>query len=277
MLGRKSLYLAGFFLFTAASLLCGWAEDLNSLIALRALQGIGGGLLGANSMAVLVRSVPLENRAHAIGLFTTAQAIGVSTGPVVGGLLLDALGWCWVFWVAVPFGSVAFLLGWLVLPRTADRVTDRRYDWHGAVLLVPSLVLAIVVLNQVAVWSPTSPAMILCVAGSITFLLLFVRQEKRADWPLVDLALLRSRGFASGIGGAVLAYALLYGMLFLMSFVFVRGLDNSGTVAGIKLAVIPIALGLMAPLGIASSEHFTSRASAPPAWPCASWRSPPWP
>jgi EmrB/QacA subfamily drug resistance transporter len=259
MLGRKSLYLAGFFLFTAASLLCGWAEDLNWLILLRALQGIGGGLLGANSITILVKSVPLEKRAQAIGLFTTAQAIGVSTGPIVGGLLLDALGWRWVFWVAVPFGFFAFLFGWLVLPRTADRVTGRCYDWYGALLLLPSLVLAIVVLNQVSVWSLTSPAMVLCVAGSITFLLLFVQREKRADWPLVDLALFRSPGFASGISGVVLGYALLYGMLFLVSFVFVKGLDNSGSVAGIKLSVIPIALGLIAPLGITYSERFTTR------------------
>jgi len=259
MFGRKLPYLGGFVLFTVASLLCGWTENLDCLIALRVLQGIGGGLLDANSMAILVKSMPTDKRARAVGLFTAAQAVGVSTGPVAGGLLLDALGWRWIFWAAVPFGLAAFILGWLVLPRTTDRASYEQFDWCGALLLVPSLVLAVLVLSQVSAWPLTSPAMALCIVGSVMFLLLFVRQEKRARWPVVDLALFRSRGFAAGIVGVGLGYALLYGMLFLMSFALLKGLENSARVAGIKLAVIPIMLGLVAPLGIAFSERFTSR------------------
>ena len=85
MMGRKLPYLLGFALFTLASLLCGRAETLEQLVALRALQGVGGGLLGANSMTILVSSVPADNRPHAIGWFTTAQAVGVSLGPIAGG------------------------------------------------------------------------------------------------------------------------------------------------------------------------------------------------
>ncbi len=259
MFGRKLLYLGGFALFTGASLLCGQADALDHLIAYRALQGIGGGLLGANSMAILVKSVPVDKRARAIGLFTAAQAIGVSAGPIVGGLLLDALGWRWIFWAALPFGASAFVLGWLVLPRSTGMTRDTTFDWAGAVLLVPSLVLAILALNQVSVWRLASPEMILCVAGSIVFLALFVRQEKRAAVPLVDLKLFRNRAFAGGIAGVALGYALLYGMLFLMAFALQKGLDNSATVAGLKLAVIPVVLGLAAPLGISLGERSSSR------------------
>ncbi|HTE81725.1 MAG TPA: MFS transporter [Reyranella sp.] len=259
MLGRKLLYLGGFALFTGASLLCGWADDLGGLIAFRTLQGIGGGLLGANSMAILVKSVPAGKRARAIGLFTAAQAIGVSAGPIVGGLLLDALGWRWIFWAALPFGVSAFVLGWLVLPRSTARPADTTFDWAGAVLLVPSLILAILALNQVSVWPLASPAMMLCVAGSVVFLALFVRQEKRTVAPLVDLGLFRNPTFAAGIVGVVLGYALLYGMLFLMAFALQKGLDNSATVAGLKLAVIPVVLGLAAPLGISYGERSSSR------------------
>lgn len=259
MFGRKLLYLGGFALFTGASLLCGEADRLGSLIAFRVLQGIGGGLLGANSMAILVKSVPADKRARAIGIFTAAQAIGVSAGPIVGGLLLDALGWRWIFWTALPFGVSAFVLGWLVLPRSSDRPAGTTFDWTGAVLLVPSLVLAILALNQVSVWPPASPAMILCVAGSAVFLALFIRQEKRAIAPLVDLKLFGNAAFAAGIVGVALGYALLYGMLFLMAFALQKGLDNSATVAGLKLAVIPVVLGLAAPLGISYGERTSSR------------------
>jgi len=259
MVGRKLLYLGGFALFGGASLLCGRADDLTSLIAFRALQGIGGGLLGANSMAILVKSVPAAKRARAVGLFTAAQAIGVSAGPVIGGLLLDALGWRWIFWVALPFAATAFVLGWLVLPRSTDPPSDMTFDWLGAMLLVPSLVMAILALNQVSVWSPISPAMILCVAVSVVCLGLFVRQENRVPAPLVDLMLFRNATFVAGIVGVAIGYAMLYGMLFLMAFALQKGLDNSATVAGLKLAVIPVVLGLAAPVGISCSERFSSR------------------
>ncbi|MCW5733131.1 MAG: DHA2 family efflux MFS transporter permease subunit [Enhydrobacter sp.] len=259
MFGRKVLYLGGFALFTGASLLCGDADNLGVLIACRALQGVGGGLLGANSMAILVKSVPADKRARAIGLFTAAQAVGVSAGPIVGGLLLDALGWRWIFWVALPFGVSAFVLGWLVLPRSTDRPADTTFDWAGAVLLVPSLVLAILALNQVSVWSLHSPAMILCIGSSVVLLAVFVRQEKRAAAPLVDLKLFCNRAFSAGIAGVALGYALLYGMLFLMAFALQKGLDNSATVAGLKLAVIPVVLGLAAPIGTSLAERSSSR------------------
>jgi EmrB/QacA subfamily drug resistance transporter len=259
MFGRKLIYLIGFALFTVASLLCGLAPDLAWLVGFRILQGVGGGMLGANSMAVLVTSVAADRRGRAIGLFTAAQAVGVSVGPVAGGLLLDALGWRSVFWATVPFGLAAAVFGWLVLPRTTDVAASRTFDWPGALLLMPSLVLIVLMLNQTSVWPLVSPEMILCTAAAIALLVLFVRQERAAAWPLVDLALFRNRGFTVGIIGVLLSYTLLYGMFFLMSFALIHGLHNSTRIAGLKLAVIPVAIGLMAPLGVGVSERFGSR------------------
>jgi EmrB/QacA subfamily drug resistance transporter len=260
MFGRKLLYLIGFAVFTTASLLCGLTDHFGWLVAFRVLQGIGGGLLGANSIAILVKCLAADKRARAIGLFTAAQAIGVSTGPVAGGILLDALGWQWVFWATVPFGFAAAVLGWLVLPRTTDLAGDRTFDGYGALLLIPSLVLAILILNQVSVWPLASPAMLVCAAGAVVFFALFVRRERTAASPLVDLSLFGRRAFAAGIVGVMLGYALLYGMFFLMSFALLHGLHNTARVAGLKLAVIPVAIGLAAPLGIALSERVGSRA-----------------
>jgi hypothetical protein len=88
---------------------------------------------------------------------------------------------------------------------------------------------------------------------------LFVRQERAASWPLVDLGLFGRTAFAAGIVGVAAGYALLYGMLFLMSFALLHGLHNSADLAGFKLAVIPVAIGVIAPLGISFSERFSSR------------------
>jgi EmrB/QacA subfamily drug resistance transporter len=259
MVGRKLLYLAGFALFGAASLMCGLAQDLPTLIAWRTLQGIGGSLLGANSIAILVRSVPADKRAHAIGFFTAAQAIGVSIGPVVGGLLLASLGWQWVFWVAVPFAVVAAVLGWLVLPRTAELVAET-FDWPGALLLMPSLLLAVLALNQLSVWPPLSLPMIACVLGAAAFLVMFVKRERKAAFPLIELRLFSAGGFSSGVIGVALGYALLYAMLFLSSYALLHGWHNSARVTGLKLALIPVAIGLLAPLGIALSHRWGMRA-----------------
>jgi len=261
MMGRKLPYLLGFALFTLASLLCGWAETLDQLVALRALQGVGGGLLGANSMTILVTAVPADRRPHAIGWFTTAQAVGVSTGPIVGGFLLELLGWRWIFWAAVPFGLLAFGLGWLVLPRSRaeDIKRDETFDLAGAVLLVPAVGLGVLALTQVSVWPLASPAMLGSVAASLLCLVLFLRREKKSRWPVVDIELFRSRDFSAGFVGVVMGYALLYGMLFLMSFAFVKGLDNRAHVAGLKLATIPVLLGLVAPLAARLATRFTAR------------------
>ena len=107
MFGRKSLYLIGYALFVVASALCGLASDLTWLIAFRVLQGIGGSLLGANSIAILVEAMDQDREGRALGFFAAAQAIGMSAGPAVGGLVLGTLGWHWVFWISVPFGFAA--------------------------------------------------------------------------------------------------------------------------------------------------------------------------
>jgi EmrB/QacA subfamily drug resistance transporter len=258
MVGRKLLYLIGFALFGVASLLCGLAQDLPWLIAFRAVQGIGGSLLGANSIAILVKAVPSDKRGRAIGWLTAAQAVGVSSGPVVGGLLLSSVGWQWVFWVAVPFSLAAIALGWVVLPRSAE-VKAGSFDWPGALLLTPSLLLAVLALNQTSVWPLLSLPMMACALGAAALLVMFTKHERRTAFPLVDLSLFGRNGFTTGIVAVALGYALLYGMFFLMSYVLMHGYHNSPRLTGFKLALIPVAIGLLAPLGIAFSDRWGAR------------------
>jgi MFS family permease len=123
--GRKVLYLAGFFFFTIATALCGFAADLGSLILFRILQGIAGSLLGANSISVLVATAGPTRRARAMGIFSAAQAVGLCLGPVIGGILVGTLGWRSIFLATVPFGAIAVVLGWLALPRMAGLAADR--------------------------------------------------------------------------------------------------------------------------------------------------------
>jgi EmrB/QacA subfamily drug resistance transporter len=248
MFGRKLFYIFGFVVFTSASALCGYAPDLLTLAGFRFLQGIGGAMIGANSMALIVEATDKSRRGRALGLYAAAQAIGVSAGPVAGGLLLGTLGWPWVFWVNVPIGLISIVVGWLVLPVTPRQDANQTFDWRSALLLAPALALAVFALNQAAALGIASPVLLWCVGAASVLLFLFVRQEGRTQSPLVDLALLEGPAFLAGALACALSYAMLYGMFFLASFALVRGYEDGPVVAGLKLAIIPISIGVTAPI-----------------------------
>jgi EmrB/QacA subfamily drug resistance transporter len=255
IIGRKLMFLTGFALFTLASALCGMASDLVQLIAFRALLGAAGAMLGANSIAILVKAAGPGRQGRAMGIFAAAQAVGVSMGPVVGGVLLAALGWRWVFWITVPFALAGAGIGWMVIPQTTDLAPDRRFDGRGAMLLIPALTALLLTITESHAWGPTSPAIIASALAAAILLLMFIRQERRTPAPLVDLKLFRIIPFAGGILAIVLSYAMLYGMFFLMSFALVRGYHASPLAAGLRLAIIPVALGIVAPLSGALHER----------------------
>jgi EmrB/QacA subfamily drug resistance transporter len=257
--GRKLMYLTGFALFALASLLCGLASDLTELIAFRVLLGVSGAMLGANSIVILVKAAGPSRRGRAMGMFAAAQAIGVSVGPLTGGVLLAALGWRWVFWVNVPFALAGAVIGWLVVPKTTDLSSDRRFDWRGAVVLMPALTSLLMLMSEAHAWGATSPMTIGAIVIAIALLSVFIRQERRTPMPLIDLALFRITAFSFGIVAIVLSYAMLYGMFFLMSFALVRGYHDSPLAAGLRLAIIPVALGVVAPFSGALHERLGVR------------------
>ena len=117
-LGRKRVYLWGFVLFTAASLGCALAPNLAALVALRVLQGMGAAMLQANSIALVATSAPAARLRLALGVQASAQALGLALGPTVGGLVVQTIGWRWVFALNVPVGVVAIVAGRYLLPRT---------------------------------------------------------------------------------------------------------------------------------------------------------------
>lgn len=246
--GRKLLYLLGYAVFTLASALCGVVSDLRLLIACRALQGVGGALLGANSITILVKAAGPSRLGRAMGLFAAAQAVGISVGPVIGGLILARFGWRWIFLVSVPCGLAGVIGGWLALPQTSAPTASKRFDWQGAILLTPALTSLVLILNEGQAWGFKSTAMRFALLAAAAFFPFFVWREWQQPEPLIDLHLFRSPAFSGGLAAVCLSYALLYSMFFLMSFLFIHGLNEPFTLAGLHLALIPIALGLTAPI-----------------------------
>jgi EmrB/QacA subfamily drug resistance transporter len=250
--GRKTLYLTGFALFGLWSAACGLAPDLPSLIAFRLLQGASGAMLGANSVVILVAAAGPARRGKALGIMAAAQAVGLSLGPALGGLLLAVSGWRSIFWVTVPFAALGAMLGWLIVPKTATFSSDRRFDWPGAMWLVPALATLLLAISQSHAWGPAALAG--CLAAAFALLAGFVWREARAPAPLIDLRLFRSAAFSAGSVGVIVSYAMLYGMFFAMSFALVRGYHDPSFAAGLRLTVIPVALGLVSPFAGALSD-----------------------
>jgi EmrB/QacA subfamily drug resistance transporter len=253
--GRKVLYLLGFALLGLFSALCGLAPSLGSLVAFRMLQGIGGALLGANSIVILVSAAGPTRRGQAMGIYAGAQAVGIAAGPALGGLLLAVLNWHWVFWVNVPLALAGALLGLLVVPVTAKLNAEKAFDWRGALLLMPALAAFMTAIMEVRAWGPGSFGTLACIVVTVVLLAGFVRWERRQPAPLIDPNLFRSPAFVSGVAAIVLSYAMLYGMFFAMSFALVRGYQETPLAAGLRLTIVPIALGLVAPFSGGLTER----------------------
>ena len=249
--GRKLLYTYGFAVFTAGSLLCGLAPDLGLLIAARLLQGFGAALLQANSVALIAATLPRRQLARGIGVQGAAQASGLALGPVLGGLLLALGGWRLIFLVNLPAGLLGLVLGRFLLPRTrfapADERGAARFDWGGAVLLAAALS-ALMLLISLAHELLRSPARVLALATLAAALLVgLLARERRARTPLLDLELLRRPALALGLGSAAAAYLVMFGALYAVPY-YLAADHIPVALAGLQLAALPVALGIVAPL-----------------------------
>ncbi len=247
--GRKLLYLYGFVVFSGASAACGLAPSLGVLIVLRVIQAAGAALLQANSVALVVTSVPARTRRTALGIQAAAQAVGLACGPVVGGVLVGTVGWRWVFLINVPVGLLALVAGWYLLPRTregGDRgAGGRGGDLGGLGLLAASTSAGLLAVSSLSGLGLPVWAVATCVAVAVTAGAALVRHSRRAAAPLLDLRALSAAGAGPALGGALCAYLVLFGPLVLFPQV-VAARGGSAAAAGLLLTALPAGFGLAA-------------------------------
>lgn len=239
--GRKLVYLYGFVVFSAASAACALAPGLGALVGFRVLQAVGAAMLQANSVALVVTSVPRQTMRAALGVQAAAQALGLALGPALGGVLVATAGWRWVFWVNVPVGVVAVAAGWFLLPRTRERTRIGAFDTPGLVLLGGSTAALLLGLSGLAGLAMPLWVALGLVATSGVGLVGFVARERRAPSPLVDLTVLRPRAVSVGLVGALSAYLVLFAPLAL----FPQVLGAHGR-SGLILTALPVGFALAA-------------------------------
>jgi EmrB/QacA subfamily drug resistance transporter len=243
--GRRRLFLTGIGLFLAASLVCAAAPTLPIILAGRAAQGIGAAMLMPNSLALLGAGFDGEAKGQAIGTWAGVGALASAVGPLIGGWLVDAVGWRAIFLVNIPVGLAAAWLAWRFVPESRDRRDGAQLDWLGALLGTASLGLCTWALTAAA--KPGTDQALSNGAGAIGFGLLgaFCWLElKRGENALVPLILVRNSTFVGVTLLTFLLYAALGGLIVLLPFVLIRAEGYSAIQAGAAMLPVPILIGL---------------------------------
>ncbi len=259
LFGRKPLYTLGFLVFIVGSAACGAAVNMTMLIVSRVFQAAGAAMLQANSVAIITAAVPSNMRGRAIGFQGSAQAIGLSVGPAVGGALIGLFGWRAIFYVNVPVGLLGTLAGALILPK--DRLATKRavFDWLGTALFSPSLVAVMLGLEQGDAWGWTSFPVLGLFALALILGAVFVWWERRTSAPLIDMRLFKIPVFTIGNFTGLLSYLVMFGVLVVMPYYFERVGGYPTALVGLIMTPVPLGMTLAAPTAGRLADQLGSR------------------
>ncbi|ACL40682.1 drug resistance transporter, EmrB/QacA subfamily [Pseudarthrobacter chlorophenolicus A6] len=249
--GPKKLYLLGLVVFTLASLWCGLAQDVETLIAARVLQGLGAAVMTPQTMAVITRIFPPDRRGAAMAIWGATAGMATLVGPILGGVLVDSLGWEWIFFINVPIGVVGFILAVRNVP--ALRTHPHRFDIPGVLLSAVGVFLLVfgiqegetynwgTITGPISVWS-------LIIAGIIVLAGFVTWQRFNKGEPLLPLGLFRDRNFSlANLGITMVGFTVTsFGLPLIFYYQMVRGLTPTQS----ALLMVPMALisGGMAPV-----------------------------
>jgi EmrB/QacA subfamily drug resistance transporter len=244
MHGRRQLFVIAILVFTAGSALCGLARSMTELILFRGLQGLGAGGLMVLAQTAIADLVPPRRRGRYQGLFSGVFALCSVTGPVLGGVITDALSWRWIFYVNLPVGMVALSLILLALPRSKRPRVAHRIDYLGAVLLTTTTAALLLLLSwggTVAAWS--SPTIVGLSLGAAVLLLLLLARERVAAEPILPLPLFSNRVFAVAIAVVAVTATALFGAFVYLPTFFQLVQGKSPSHAGLLTA--PLMAGMI--------------------------------
>jgi EmrB/QacA subfamily drug resistance transporter len=243
-LGRRRIFLIGVGWFAFASLLCAIAPNAELLIAARALQGVGAALLTPGSLAILEASFVPTDRGAAIGAWSGFGGVMTAIGPFVGGWLVDAASWRWIFLINLPFAAAVLWLGVRHVPESRDETAVGPLDVSGAVLAALGLAGVIYALTEGPQVGWTTPSTLIALLGGLTCLVAFVAVEHTSRSPLVPLHIFTNHQFTAANLVTFVVYAALAGALFLLPIQLQTVVDFSPLESGI--ALLPITLVMLA-------------------------------
>jgi EmrB/QacA subfamily drug resistance transporter len=240
LLGRRRVFMAGLLFFTAASLLCGLAWSPATLIAARAVQGVGAAIMTPTALSII--STTFEEGAErnkALGIWTMMGAIGATAAWLIGGPVVDGPGWEWIFFINIPIGLAAIALSPVLLRESRASVRQRSYDPAGALTITGALALLVYAVVEAPDVGWGDVRTILLLAGSAVLLAAFVVIEARHRAPLVPLRILRSRTLVGG-NLVMLLFGTSVGMPFILTLYAQQVLGYSAIEFGLGTAVFTV-------------------------------------
>ena len=245
--GRIRFYLLGAALFGATSLLSALSPNATWLIVARALQGVSTAFLSSTSVALVTAAFPREERGRALGINVMAVYLGLSLGPLLGGIIVDHLGWKWIFLVNIPICLATISAGWGLL--SAQETTEERgLDWLGTLLLAAGLSPLMIGLSFAPVWGWSSMQTLLPEIVGLGLLASFVFFEHHTATPLIDPELFfTNRLFAAANLAALLNYTAFFAATVLTAVFLEVTQHRSAQVAGLLLVSQPLVMSLLSP------------------------------
>jgi EmrB/QacA subfamily drug resistance transporter len=251
LLGRRRVFMAGLVLFALASLAGGFANSEATLIAARAVQGLGAALLSPAALSIVTTTFrDGSERNKALGVWGAVAGAGGAAGVLLGGVLTEYLGWEWVLWVNVPIGIIAASLAPSLIAESRADSESRAFDFGGAVTVTAALALLVYGLVEApgAGWGSTQTIAVLGAAAALFGA--FVAIERRSASPLVPFSIFRLRTLTGANVAGLLIGASLFSMFFFISLYMQNVLGYSAIKAG--LSYLPLALSIIVAAGIAS-------------------------
>jgi EmrB/QacA subfamily drug resistance transporter len=249
LLGRRRLFVAGLAVFAASSLLCGLAWSEASLIAFRAVQGLGGALLAPAALSLLMTTFAEgRERNLALGIYGAASGSGAAVGVLVGGLLTSYLSWSWIFFVNVPVGLAAIALAPLLLRESRSDLARRHFDVPGAASVTAGLMLLVYATTRATSdgWGATTTLVLF--ASSVALIATFVTIELRSPAPLLPLRIFRLRTLTGANATMAIVGAVTFSEFFLLTLYLQDVLHYSAIQSGVAFIAFALTVVLISNL-----------------------------
>jgi len=258
MLGKKTIYMLGFIIFTLGSALCGLSPSVHWLIAFRVFQAIGAAMTMALGAAIVTEAFPPEERGRAMGIIGAIVSVGIVMGPALGGIILGVLSWRWIFYVNLPVGIIGVFMVRRFLPDFKP-VGRQQFDIPGALTLFFSILLLLLGLTIGQQQGFFQPVIYILMVGGVISLVIFVFIEHKVVQPMIDPKLFADPLFSVNLTIGFMSFVGLGGTVILLPFYLENILGFSSMKVGLLMGIIPVMLGITSPLSGILSDRIGSR------------------
>lgn len=258
MIGKKPIFTAGFSVFTIGSVLAGLSPTIEFLIAARVVQAVGASMIFALGFAITTEAFPPSERGKALGINGTTVSLGIMAGPIIGGIILEATDWRWIFFVNLPIGIIGTITAIKFVPNTKPK-GGQRFDFLGAGTFFVGLLTFLLALTMGQNIGFSEPLILGMFTVSVAALAAFIAVERRVAQPMLNLALFKSRDLTVNLITGFIGFFALSGMILVVPFYLTDVIGLSPRGIGFVLGAIPITMGIVAPMSGTLSDRIGSR------------------